>query len=105
MKHDILESMDLGVWYAYETLVALSGFSFSGVTRACLELIEDGVLEGEIFNHKKRVRLAMSRPKSLPRRYGCVPTVATSRFVPQWSPLKSYDSYTHGLKALCEVTR
>ncbi|WP_331708648.1 hypothetical protein [Pandoraea sputorum] len=105
MKRDILESMDRGVWYAYETLVALSGFSFSGVAQACLELIEDGVLEGEILNHKKRVRLAMSRHKPLPRGYECVPTVATSRLAPEWSPLKSYDSYTHAHKALCEATR
>ncbi|WP_087688060.1 MULTISPECIES: hypothetical protein [unclassified Pandoraea] len=105
MKRTILESMDKGIWYAYETLAGMSGFSRWAVAKACRELVADGVLECDFHNHKKRVRLAMRRMVAKAPTYECTPTVAGPRYAPKWTPLKSYAAYFDSHKALCEVAR
>jgi hypothetical protein len=105
MKRDILECMDKGNWYAYETLAGLSGFSRWAVAKACLELVAEGVLESEFHNHKKRVRLVMRRTTTQAPRYECTPTVAGPRYSPTWTPMRAYDVYSHSHKALYEVAR
>lgn len=105
MKHDILESMDRGIWYCVETLTALAGHTNRETRNACLLLVGEELLEMDTVNEKRRFRLAMTKP--VPRRpdYTCVPTVATSPYRPRWTPMYTYDQYARSHQQLCEEMR
>ncbi len=105
MKHDILESMDRGNWYEFETLAALSGYTVREVAKACLQMVGEGLLEIDASGKKPLARLAMTRRSARQPDYTCVPTVATGRYRPQWTPMYTYDQYAYSHQHLCEEMR
>lgn len=105
MKRDILESMDKGVWYSYETLAAMTGFEVTSVNRVCRGLVSAGVIEVTVLSRKSRVRLLMNRPQRQATSYPCVPTVAAGQYRPKWTPMHTYDRYARSHQQLCEELR
>ncbi|VVE12607.1 hypothetical protein PCA20602_02714 [Pandoraea capi] len=105
MKHDILESMDRGIWYCVETLTALAGHTNRETREACLLLVGEGLLDMDTINEKRRFRLAMTKGASRQPDYSCVPTTATAPYYPSWTPLRTYDQYVKSHQQLCEERR
>lgn len=105
MKQEILESMDKGIWYCYDTLAAITGFTRGAVNRTCLALAAEKVIEIDVINGKSRARLLMNRRAVVPAPRACFPTVATGPYRPKWKRLKAYDSYVLSHQRLCEELR
>ncbi|VVE29435.1 hypothetical protein PEP31012_03590 [Pandoraea eparura] len=105
MKREILESMDKGFWYSYQTLASVTGFDTASINRACRALAAEKVVEIEIIGKKSRVRLLMNRPALKVSSYPSVPSVATVPYQPRWTPMQTYDRDVLAHQALCEELR
>lgn len=105
MKRDILESMDRGIWYCVETLMALTGQTSRDTREACLLLVGEGLLDMDTINEKRRFRLSMTKRATRRPDYTCVPTKAAAPYRPCWTPMQAYDQYARSHQQLCEVAR
>ena len=105
MKHEILESMDKGFWYSYQTLASVTGFDAASIGRACRTLATEKVVEIEVRGRKSRVRLLMNRPSLNVSLYPSIPTVATVPYQPAWTPMKTYDRDVLAHQVMCEELR